>query len=249
MLKRMISALLAAICLWSIAAAQEPVYAGNRDFAVLLRQAGISYEVYGVDEDGDDSISFDVEGFTVNCFLDRSGEEASILVWYLIEYDPSDAEAVMLDCSRLNRDSAGPCFYADESDCTVTISYDIMFPAEAAGEMLMRGSRIVADMLPEAKLVLSPYDISRADQSTATPAPVIAPAATPVPAATAPVPSSVVITAEIARVRGGPSVTSPYLCTAYRGETFYCIGVSGNWFIIDVNGRVGFVSMESAQSQ
>lgn len=249
MSRRMKSAaavLLALLLLCGTALAQEPVYGSTRAFVALLREADIAYEAFGVDEDGDDSLSVGQHGRSVMCFFGEDGQSASFIVWYLIEYAPADEDAVIRACNSLNAASGGPCFYADSSDCTVTATLDVTFPWDAAGMVSYRAFRALADMLPQALEALSPYDVT---QPAATPAPTAAPTAAPVSAATpAPAPqtgnapASVVITAQSARVRTGPSTTSPYLCTVKMGEVFPVIGVSGDWYIIDCDGRVGFVS-------
>lgn len=256
MSRRMKSAaavLLALLLLCGTALAQEPVYGSTRAFAALLREADIAYEAFGVDEDGDDSLSAAQHGRSVMCFFGEDGQSASFIVWYLIEYAPADEDAVIRACNGLNAASGGPCFYADSSDCTVTATLDVTFPWDAAGMVSYRAFRALADMLPQALEALSPYDVT---QPAATPAPTAAPTAAPVSAATpAPAPqtgnapASVVITAQSARVRTGPSTTSPYLCTVKMGEVFPVIGVSGDWYIIDCDGRVGFVSASVAGMQ
>ena len=256
MSRRMKSAaavLLALLLLCGTALAQELVYGSTRAFAALLREADIAYEAFGVDEDGDDSLSAAQHGRSVTCFFGEDGQSASFIVWYLIEYAPADEDAVIRACNSLNAASGGPCFYADSSDCTVTATLDVTFPWDAAGMVSYRAFRALADMLPQALEALSPYDVT---QPAATPAPTAAPTAAPVSAATpAPAPqtgnapASVVITAQSARVRTGPSTTSPYLCTVKMGEVFPVSGVSGDWYIIDCDGRVGFVSASVAGMQ
>lgn len=255
--------LLTLLLLSGAALAQEPVYGSTRAFAALLREADIAYEAFGVDEDGDDSLGVAQHGRSVMCFFGEDGQSASFIVWYLIEYAPADEDAVIRACNSLNAASGGPCFYADSSDCTVTATLDVAFPWEAAGMVSYRAFRALADMLPQALEALSPYDVT---QPAAMPAPTAAPTAVPtatptaapatVSAATpAPAPqtgnesASVIITAQSARVRTGPSTTSPYLCTVKKGEVFPVIGVIGDWYIIDCDGRTGFVSASVVRVQ
>lgn len=259
LMKSAAAVLLTLLLLCSTALAQEPVYGSTRAFAALLREADIAYEAFGVDEDGDDSLGVAQHGRSVMCFFGEDGQSASFIVWYLIEYAPADEDAVIRACNSLNAASGGPCFYADSSDCTVTATLDVAFPWEAAGMVSYRAFRALADMLPQALEALSPYDVT---QPAAMPAPTAAPTAVPtaapaaVSAATpAPAPqtgnesASVIITAQSARVRTGPSTTSPYLCTVKKGEVFPVIGVIGDWYIIDCDGRTGFVSASVVRVQ
>lgn len=259
LMKSAAAVLLTLLLLCGAALAQEPVYGSTRAFAALLREADIAYEAFGVDEDGDDALSVGQHGRSVMCFFGEDGQSASFIVWYLIEYAPADEDAVIRACNSLNAASGGPCFYADSSDCTVTATLDVTFPWDAAGMVSYRAFRALADMLPQALEALSPYDVT---QPAATPTPTAAPTAVPtaapaaVSAATpAPAPqtgnesASVIITAQSARVRTGPSTTSPYLCTVKKGEVFPVIGVIGDWYIIDCDGRTGFVSASVVRVQ
>lgn len=265
--RRLSALLLVALCLAGVAIAQEPVYGSARSFVARLREGGVAYVAEGVDEDGDDCIAVEWDGFTILCFFGKDGESASFIVWYLIDYAAADELAVIRACNGLNAVSGGPVFYADGSDCSVTAVLDLVLPWDAAGEVAWRGFRAMTNMLPAARNALSAYDTTpdapvatpaptatpaparppvptRTPMSTATPAPVNTPASMVTPAV-----SSVIITAETARVRTGPSVTSPYLCTAKMGDVFPVIGVSGDWYIIDCGGRTGFVSMSVARVQ
>lgn len=272
-LKRGIAALLSTLLLLAVPArAAELAYNSSRSFSAMLRQSGVGYTAEGVDEYGDDAIAIPCEGNTILCFFGEDEQSVCIIVWYVIEYDPADELEVMRVCSALNQASDGPCFYADVSDYTVTASMDMTFSWDGAGPVSYRGYRSMVQMLSQAKELLKPYDVtpqptpapSVPSQSTATPAPTAtaAPAVTPRPAATpsptpcpsatptpAPAVTRIIITAASARIRTGPGVNSPYLCTVRQGESFPVLGVMGDWYIVDCDGRTGFVSMSVASPQ
>lgn len=52
----------------------------------------------------------------------------------------------------------------------------------------------------------------------------------------------VVITNSSANIRSGPGGDYDKVTTARQGDTFPLIGEDGNWYIIDVNGRTGYVT-------
>lgn len=52
---------------------------------------------------------------------------------------------------------------------------------------------------------------------------------------------SIVITADSARVRTEPSITSGLIETVYKNETFTMLGESGDFYKISINGRTGYV--------
>ncbi len=249
-----LSVLLAVLCFTGTALAQEPVYSSTRAFTALLREAEVAYEAEGVDEAGDDCIAVAQNGCNIYCLFAEDGQSAGIYVWYIIEYDQADEDAVIRVCDELNESSGGPCFYADSSDCSVTAVLDLTFPWDEAGTVAWRGFRAMAGALADAQSALARYN--KVQTPAVTPAPTVAPtaaavaapSATPAPAAE-PEETTVVITAQTARVRSGPGVTSPYLCTVRQGEVFPCLGVSGDWYIIDCGGRTGFVSVTVSRQQ
>lgn len=51
----------------------------------------------------------------------------------------------------------------------------------------------------------------------------------------------VVITADSARIRTEQSISGGLIKTAYKGESFPCIGETNDWYVIEVNGRTGYV--------
>lgn len=263
MWKRWIAALLTALCSLMLLPAQAavPTYACTRAFTDALREAGVFYEVEGVDEDGDELVSIDRWSFTLNCYFSEDGQDMSILIWYLSSYDPSQLDDVLMICSRLNSESRGVCFYADESDNTITASMDVILREEDADEVALEAVEYLLELLPEAKGALTlPTVMTDAALPTVTPAPTARPQATPRPTA-APDPAAqqtvppqpeaaeVIITADTARIRSGPNTTSAYVLTAHRGDSFPLIGVSGDWYIIDCNGRAAFVSMSVATAE
>lgn len=53
----------------------------------------------------------------------------------------------------------------------------------------------------------------------------------------------VVITGDSANIRTGPSTDYQKIHTGLKGDEFPYLGESGNWYMIDVNGQTGYVSM------
>lgn len=51
----------------------------------------------------------------------------------------------------------------------------------------------------------------------------------------------VVVTADMARIRSEQSISGGLIRKATKGETFYCIGESENWYFIEINGRTGYI--------
>lgn len=106
---------------------------------------------------------------------------------------------------------------------------------------------IVEDAMPESDVTEEALPPTATPQPTATPHPTATPRPTaqPKPA----FPEHIIITASTARVRSGPGTNSPYLCTVRHGEVYPVIGVSGDWYIITVDGRTGFISTSVAMPE
>lgn len=51
----------------------------------------------------------------------------------------------------------------------------------------------------------------------------------------------VVITADSGKIRTEASISGGLIKTAYKGETFELIREEGDWYIVDVNGRTGYI--------
>lgn len=51
----------------------------------------------------------------------------------------------------------------------------------------------------------------------------------------------VVVTADSGKIRTEPSISGGLIKTAYKGETYELIEVSGDWYVIDVDGRTGYL--------
>ena len=138
---------------------------------------------------------------------------------------------------------------------TVLAPYDLLRAGDDVVEEPMIDDVVEEAMESQPEDIVE-EDISDADvmeealQPAATPEPTAAPkpTATPRPASSpkADVPGRIIVTAETARVRSGPGAGSPYLCTVKQGESYPVIGLSGDWYIITVNGRTGFISMSVA---
>ena len=253
-LKRWLTILLPLLLIVNCAqAAGSPAYESTASFLQALQAARLGYELGDVDEDRDEYVGVPCGDTTIHCYLSDDGETAALIVWYLAEYPAEKLDDVLMVCSELNGSVTGVCFYADESDHTVTASVDLLFAPEDAGTVLIAAVEELQGMLPAAHKALAevlaepePTPASSAGKSgkaAATPTP----KATRRPTATAtPAPAEegfyVVITAEKAWLYAGPSKASPYVATASKGDRFACIALTRGFYIIDFLGEYVFVS-------
>ena len=59
----------------------------------------------------------------------------------------------------------------------------------------------------------------------------------------------VIITADSGKIRTEASISGGLIKTAYKGETYELIEESGDWYIIDVDGRTGYLHTGVAEIQ
>lgn len=59
----------------------------------------------------------------------------------------------------------------------------------------------------------------------------------------------VVVTADSGKIRTEPSISGGLIKTAYKGETYELIEESGDWYVIDVDGRTGYLHTGVAEIQ
>lgn len=52
---------------------------------------------------------------------------------------------------------------------------------------------------------------------------------------------SVVITADSGKIRGEASISGSLIRTAYKGESFELIREEGDWYVVKVDGRTGYI--------
>ena len=106
-------------------------YTNTQAFLDALDGISITYTVINnTDEDKTDQVKVNNKGdkcaYTINYFFDKDNTEASIRVWDLIKFKDSDLEKVTKAVNSLNYQYKYVKWYVDESDNTVTASWDII---------------------------------------------------------------------------------------------------------------------------
>ncbi len=59
----------------------------------------------------------------------------------------------------------------------------------------------------------------------------------------------ITITNSSANIRSGPDASYAKIKTAVKGDTFPLVGEDNGWYVIDVNGRIGYVSQKLCEIQ
>ena len=154
-MKRFLSALLIVVLMVlpasSLAEAISPQHNATLNFFEYLDAAGMSYDFGGTSEDGSDIVTMSITGdkTTIGLYMYFEEDNASIFVWNLISFDALGFMPVMKLCNDLNYYYRWVQFCVDMTDDTVTMSADVAFTDEDAGELVyervMRMSRIADD--------------------------------------------------------------------------------------------------------
>lgn len=262
-MKKLLSLLLLAVlCIADCAgaSADRAAYSSTQAFIDVLERTGQPYVLDGVDEYGAECLTLEIAedafDYSVVVMFEDDLTTASIRVWYVIMYDQARLAEVMRVCNALNAGNRFLCFYADESDNTVTASMDLIFRGDDAGTVTAKAVERLTDVLhrayPQLLACVMPVETSApaatpTAKATATPKPT----ATPQPAATvAPTADiagrTVVITVDSARLRSAPNASGGYVATVYRGDSFDCLGTANGWYAIDYHGRRVYVSIDKA---
>lgn len=261
MRKLLIALLLGALWLTALcpALAQGPEYASTAAFVEAWQREGLSCTLGGVDEDGDESVSIECTGmgysYTIELFFSVNGRDVSAFVWYLASYEDAQLPRVLEACSTLNAASRQVCFFADESDNTVTASMDLLFTPENAGGVTRQAVLDMMGTVTQAHTVLENVLTFPDDPIVVPSASVIAkPGASQAAAGDKPrvtiaqsaVPEEVIVAAHTAILRGAPAANGSYVYTSFRGDVYKCLGVSGRWYIVQYKGGIAFLSMDKA---
>ena len=129
--KSMLALVLVAILLCAPALAASATYANARDFVRVLDANGLTdYTLMGIDSDGDDGVMLDYSGdywdYSIRYYFSEDEDLVLIRIWNLMEFDASEVDAAKIAANEANYDYKIARFYVDESDNTLTCSYDLI---------------------------------------------------------------------------------------------------------------------------
>lgn len=162
---------------------------------------------------------------------------------------PSDrirAEDDVLDIMEMILNCAYPAYMSDEERQAALETIEFGVPSGAGTQV---GADALIDRLPNGEQTESELEeFMRTAQLTgaagadagAEEAPADAEETTPVEEDSSAV-VYVVITADSGKIRTEASVSGGLIRTAYKGETFELIREEGDWYVVDVNGRTGYI--------
>ena len=166
-MKKLLSALLCALLAVSLvsgAFAATAVFDSTRTALTYLDSIDLSYDYYGLDEDGDELIivpNSDSElgiEYEMYCFFDRNGENCYIYLWDLITFEDADYVRVLQVCNDLNDTYRFVTFTVDPSDNTVYVTVDLIYRDNEVDQIFWEGLCHVVNIVHEGYPLLAPYN-------------------------------------------------------------------------------------------
>ena len=166
MMKRFVAGIICVIMLTLCAGtglAIQAKYPNTIAFIRALDDLELKYTVEGITEEGEmEQIKLSNQGeqvsYTINYFFNKDNTECGIRVWYILEYNDADFSKVVRSINTLNSKYKYCTWIADESDNTVTITWDIILREnDDVGAILTDATRKVVDCIDTGYEVLGIY--------------------------------------------------------------------------------------------
>lgn len=154
--KSMLALVLVAILLCAPALAASATYTNARDFVRVLDANGLTdYTLMGIDSDGDDGVMLDYSGdywdYTIRYYFNAENDMVLIRIWNLMEFDDSEMSAAKNAANDANYDYKIARFYVDDTDNTLTCSYDLITREGASvGECLLDATGYLVNIIDAA---------------------------------------------------------------------------------------------------
>lgn len=114
----------------------------TKSFLQKLDDESLNYTLVGVEDSGEEHVRLgstivdDNHNVTFQFFFNEDGRRVTIIVWNLIDFDAANLEQMYKICNELNAGWKYASFYVDESDNSITVSCDMVFTPETAGDVL-----------------------------------------------------------------------------------------------------------------
>ena len=167
-MKKLLSALLCALmlmtaCAGALAEAANATYTSTRTFLTYMDRKGINYEIYGIDDDGDELIivpNGDKEAgieYEIYLFFDDNNENCYVYVWRLIEFTDANYLRVLQTVNAINDDYRYVTFTVDEDTNSVFVTIDLIYRDNDVDAIVWEGLMHVVNIIHNAYGALAPY--------------------------------------------------------------------------------------------
>ena len=165
-MKRTVSLLLALVLLLcmtvpALAVPSGVQYDSTRQFLQILDEEDILYAWRGLDSDNDEKITISYtlldDEVTLYLYFEEGNEHCSIRLWDMIEFDESMLTAMYAVCNALNSTYKYCTFYVDDGYYSVTVSMDLIFREQNAGDVCFEALVRFANICDDAAETLIEY--------------------------------------------------------------------------------------------
>ncbi len=142
----------------ALANTDKPKHQTTIDFIAKLEEEDMNYSFDGMQSTGNEVVNLPFSSDTygdVNYrfFFNKECNISSIRVWNIIDFDAASRAEVLDVCNKLNDDWKFVKFVLDDSDNSVTVSFDNVLPETETEEvtwvMFLRMHNIIKDAYPE----------------------------------------------------------------------------------------------------
>lgn len=166
-MKKLLSTLLCAVLLMSLctgALAATATFKSTQSVLNYLDVIEINYDLYGLDEDGDELLiipNSDSElslDYDMYCFFDQNQENCYIYLWDLITFDDADYVKVLQACNELNDIYRFVTFTVDTTDNTVYVTADLIYRDNDVDAIFWEGLCHMVNIIHEGYPMLAPYN-------------------------------------------------------------------------------------------
>ena len=153
-MKAMLALVLAAMLLSSAALATAATYANTKDTIASFDGVGLYYTVQGIEDKGYEVVTLgntsDYWDYTIAFFFNEDNTSVGIRIWDLAAFDEAEIPEALLAVNRANEAFKYARFYIEESDNTLTCSYDIVVREGASvGDIVLEATARLTAILDQ----------------------------------------------------------------------------------------------------
>lgn len=157
--------MLAGLCSAALAETPAATFTSTRTVLSYLDRNDITYEIYGLDDDGDELIiipnsdsEIGVE-YDIYLFFDSNNENCYIYVWRLMEFTDANYLRVLQTVNAINDDYRYVTFTVDEDTNSVFVTLDLIYRDHDVDAIVWEGLFHIVNVIHDAYANLAPYAV------------------------------------------------------------------------------------------
>lgn len=132
-------------------------------FADMMAELDIACTLHPADGSGSTLVTLETDDssiglrYTLHIRFDAAGEAAVLSVPEVIAFERPQLDDVIRACNTLNCSFMYTRFIADERECTVTVSIDLLLGRQDVSDVVLEALERLQSILREAYPMLAPY--------------------------------------------------------------------------------------------